>query len=180
MNERNQEEANISQANRLYDLKARELDQRAVELAESERECREAINLATAKYNAALARETKTKNELAKTQEQDDNFTEMSNHIFGDILTENPDVAQSAFGPHRVIRDRWKGMSPAQVNEIRKTQHDQMLEKQVSNRKVCVQLLCLIQLMVCTVHVIMSSCIHVSHKFCKPFITSEPRVENQT
>ncbi|XP_028400713.1 RIB43A-like with coiled-coils protein 2 [Dendronephthya gigantea] len=130
MNERSQEEANNSQANRLYDLKARELDQRAVELAESERQCREAINLATAKYNAALARETKAKNELIKTQEQDDNFTEMSNHIFGDILTENPDVAQSAFGPHRVIPDRWKGMSPAQVNEIRKTQHDQMLEKQ--------------------------------------------------
>jgi hypothetical protein len=32
-----------------------------------------------------------------------------------------------------VIPDRWKGMSPAQVNEIRKTQHDQMLEKQVWN-----------------------------------------------
>lgn len=133
MNERSQEEANISQANRLYDLKARELDQRAVELSESERQCREAIDLATAKYNAALARETKANNELAKTQEQDDDFTEMSNHIFGDILTENPDVAQSAFGSHRVIPDRWKGMSPAQVNEIRKTQHDQMLEKQVWN-----------------------------------------------
>ena len=131
MNERSQEEANLSQANRLYDLKARELDQRAVELAESERACREAINLATAKYNAALAREIKTNNELAKTQEQDDNFTEISNQIFGDVLTENPDVAQSAFGPHRVIPDRWKGMSPAQVNEIRKKQHDQMLEKQV-------------------------------------------------
>lgn len=130
-NERSQEEANIKQANRLYDLKAREMDERAVELAESERQCREAINLATAKYNAALARETKAKNDLVKTQEQDDNFTEMTNHIFGDILTENPDVAQSAFGPHRVIPDRWKGMSPAQVNEIRKIQHDQMLEKQV-------------------------------------------------
>jgi hypothetical protein len=133
MNERSQEEANFSQANRLYDLKARELDQRAVELAESERQCREAINLATAKYNAALARETKTNQELAKTQEQDDNFTEISNQIFGDILTENPDVAQSAFGAHRVIPDRWKGMSPAQVNEIRRKQHDQMLEKQVQN-----------------------------------------------
>lgn len=136
MNERSQEEANISKASRLYDLKARELDQRAVELAESERQCREAINIATAKYNAALARETKAKNELLKTQERDDNFTEMSNHIFGDILTENPDVAQSAFGPHRVIPDRWKGMNPAQVNEIRKTQHDQMLEKQVCNPAV--------------------------------------------
>lgn len=119
------------QANRLYDLKAKELDERAVELSESESQCREAINLATAKYNAALARENKSRNELEKMKEQDDNFTEISNFVCGDVVTENPDVAESAFGPHRVITDRWKGMSSAQLNEIRKIQHDQMLEKKV-------------------------------------------------
>ena len=34
-------------------------------------------------------------------QEQDDNLTELCNHVHGDILTENPAVAQSAFGSHR-------------------------------------------------------------------------------
>lgn len=121
----------MAQANRLYELKAREMDQRAMELAESEQQCRQAINLATAKFNIALAKESKSKQDLEKTQELDDNFTEISNHVFGDMLTENPDVAQSAFGSHRVIPARWKGMSPAQINEIKKVQHDQMLEKQV-------------------------------------------------
>ena len=53
-------------------------------------------------------------------------------------LLENPDVAQSAFGAHRVIPDRWKGMSPQQVREIRATQEMQKREKEVSDPGVCV------------------------------------------
>merc|ERR1712227_143539 len=45
------------------------------------------------------------------------------------MLTENPAIAQSAFGSHRVIPDRWKGMSPAELNAIRQTQNEQLLEK---------------------------------------------------
>ncbi len=45
------------------------------------------------------------------------------------MLTENPDVAQSAFGPHRVITDRWKGMSPEDLEEIRRVQDLQRQEK---------------------------------------------------
>ena len=59
-------------------------------------------------------------------------MTEIANHVFGDVLTENPAVAQSAFGPHRVIPDRWKGMSPSQLEEIRRQQDQQRLEKEVS------------------------------------------------
>ena len=50
----------------------------------------------------------------------------MKNNVFGDFLTENPDVARSAFGSHRVITDRWKGMNETQINDIRKTQADQV------------------------------------------------------
>ena len=71
------------------------------------------------------------KRNLQKQQELDDNHTEMANHIYGDILTENPAVAQSAFGPHRVVTDRWKGMSPEQIADIRRTQDLQMKEQQV-------------------------------------------------
>ena len=58
-------------------------------------------------------------------------MTEIANHVYGDLLTENPAVAQSAFGVHRVIPDRWKGMSPEQVADIRRTQELQRKEKQV-------------------------------------------------
>ena len=38
-------------------------------------------------------------------------------------------MAESAFGPHRVITDRWKGMSPEQLEEIRRIQELQRQEK---------------------------------------------------
>jgi len=126
--EKAQEEANSNQAKRLHDLKAMEMDQRAMELAMAEQQCRDAINMATKDYNVALMRERKAKEDADKRQEQEDNFTEISNHVFGDMLTENPAVAQSAFGTHRVITDRWKGMSPAELNSIRQTQQEQVDE----------------------------------------------------
>lgn len=129
-NEKDQALANQTYADHLYDLKAREMDQRACELASAEADCRRAINMATKDMNQALARERKAKEDSDKQQEQDDNFTEISNSVFGDMLTENPDVAQSAFGPHRVITDRWKGMSPAQLAEIRRIQQAQVEEKE--------------------------------------------------
>merc|ERR1711868_88320 len=129
MNEKLQEEANSKQAKRLHDLKTIENDQRALQLAKAEQECRKAINMATKEFNKALANETASKSELEKSQEEDDNRTEISNNVFGDMLTENPAIAQSAFGSHRVIPDRWKGMSPAELNAIRQTQNEQLLEK---------------------------------------------------
>lgn len=126
--EHSQEQANLNQATRLHDLKSIELDQRTMELERSEMMCRRNLNVATKDYNQALARERIAKEDCEKGQEQEDNFTEISNQVFSDTLTENPAVAQSAFGSHRVITDRWKGMSPAEVNDIRDTQHQQMEE----------------------------------------------------
>lgn len=42
------------EADRLYDLHRREMDQRACELAAAEEECRRAINLSTKDYNKSL------------------------------------------------------------------------------------------------------------------------------
>ena len=137
MNEKDQEEANLRQAQRLYDLKAIENDQRAMELACAEQECRRAINMAMKDYNLALTNERKAKEDADKQKELEDNLTQISNHVFGDMLTENPAVAQSAFGSHRVITDRWKGMSPAEINSIRHTQQQQIEEKKVRD---CIQI----------------------------------------
>lgn len=128
--EREQARINQQQADRLYELKMKELDARAMDLQKAEEECRRNINLATTDYNNALARERAEKERLQRQQELDDNMTEIANHVFGDVLTENPAVAQSAFGPHRVITDRWKGMSPQQLEDIRKQQENQRLEKE--------------------------------------------------
>lgn len=128
--EKEQARLNQEKADRLYELKMKELDQRAMELQKAEEDCKRAINMATTDYNQALANERNERERLKKQQEYDDNMTEIANHIFGDTLTENPAVAQSAFGPHRVIPDRWKGMSPQQLEQIRKEQERQRLEKE--------------------------------------------------
>jgi len=77
-------------------------------------------------------RERSAKEAVQKQQADDDNKTEMANMLYGDFLTENPACAQSAFGAHRVIPDRWKGMTPEQVNEIRRVQDIQRKEAQVA------------------------------------------------
>lgn len=68
-------------------------------------------------------------------QEEDDNMTEIANSIYSDLLSENPDQAISAFGPHRVVPDRWKGMSDEQLKRIREEQLKQAEEKKVSKTK---------------------------------------------
>ena len=83
------------------------------------------INLCT------QAKEKEAIQSQQKIQEVDDNYTEMSNQIHGDMLSENPDVALSAFGPHRVVPDRWKGMSPAQVQDVLDTRERQRQEGEV-------------------------------------------------
>ncbi|XP_033127633.1 RIB43A-like with coiled-coils protein 2 [Anneissia japonica] len=127
--ERNLQNKRQSEADRLYDLHRREMDQRAMELNKAEEDCRRAINESVRDYNKALADEQREKERLKAQQELDDNFTEIVNNVNGDMLMENPDVAQSAFGPHRVITDRWKGMSPEEQEEIRRMQDYQKQEK---------------------------------------------------
>lgn len=68
---------------------------------------------------------------VEKQQEEDDKKTEMANMLYGDFLTENPAVAVSAFGSHRVVPDRWKGMTPEQIAEIRRVQELQRKEAEV-------------------------------------------------
>jgi len=130
MREKAQAKINQDKADALYELKQRELDERAMDLAKAEEDCRKAINMATTAYNDALNKEQCERDRLKKQQDLDDKMTEIANNVFGDILTENPAVAQSAFGPHRVITDRWKGMSPQQLEEIRKEQDRQRAENE--------------------------------------------------
>jgi hypothetical protein len=127
--ERRKAEERKKYADHLYDLKQIELDQRALELQKAEENCRKAVKVAQSNYNKALADETNRTKDLNKQREMDDKLTEIANHVHGDFLTENPAIATSAFGAHRVIPDRWKGMSPEQLADIRKQQKEQEDER---------------------------------------------------
>ncbi|KAL7060771.1 hypothetical protein AAHC03_09240 [Spirometra sp. Aus1] len=127
--EREAAEAAYKEANRLYDLKRRELDQRVCELAKAEEQCKRAVNTALRHYNEVLAAEQAERARIKKQHDEDDNATEIANCIYSDLLTENPAQATSAFGPHRICPDRYKGLTQEQLDHIRKTQQLQVEEK---------------------------------------------------
>ncbi|XP_030403080.1 RIB43A-like with coiled-coils protein 1 [Gopherus evgoodei] len=128
--ERQRAMADTKYADTLEDKKRVELDLRAQQLAQLEEECRHAKDLATADYNRAQAAEAAEQHRLARQREQDDNQAEIHNHLTGQLLTEDPAVAESPLGPHRILTDRWKGMSPKQVEAVWKAQEEQRQENQ--------------------------------------------------
>ncbi|KAM4663011.1 RIB43A-like with coiled-coils protein 2 [Discoglossus pictus] len=133
--ERRRSEAQRKYADNLYDKKRVELDDRTLHLSKMEEECRKAVNIATNNFNQALALEASERERLEKLKEQDNNFAEIYNHLTGDILTENPDVAVSCFGPDHILANRWKGMSPEEHKVIWETQEQQRKETQRLNEE---------------------------------------------
>ncbi|KAE8613121.1 hypothetical protein XENTR_v10007578 [Xenopus tropicalis] len=112
-----------------YDKMRVELDQKAAELQQLELQTRRAVCAATKDFNRAQAEETTERKKLERKQEEEDNSVEISNLINGDLLSEDPAQAASAFGPHRVVPDRWKGMSSAQLEAINNVQQQQIQER---------------------------------------------------
>ncbi|XP_068964338.1 RIB43A-like with coiled-coils protein 1 [Petaurus breviceps papuanus] len=107
-----------------------EMDLQAARLEDLEAACRKAMDVAVADYNRAQAIELGEQQRLAQQREQDDNLIEIYNHLTSDMLTENPSVSSNPLVPHRVIPERWKGMTPEQIAAIQKEQAGQRLEAQ--------------------------------------------------
>eukprot|EP01137_Pigoraptor_chileana_P033701 Opistho-2@24993 len=115
---------------RQYELHQADIDARRAEMEHTESELRRTLATMTRDYNLALADEKRLKDAEARIATLADNETELKNNITGDFLTENPDVAISSFGPHRVVVDRYKGMSPKDKRDILDTQEMQRRDKQ--------------------------------------------------
>jgi len=126
--ERKAAEEEAALQDRIYDLKRIELDNKAMKLENDELAEKAATVAATKEFNQRLAEEQKLARESQQNQELADNTQEIRNQILGDTLTENPAVARSAFGAHRVIPDRWKGMSDDQLADVRSVQEAQRLD----------------------------------------------------
>ncbi|NWI12306.1 RIBC2 protein, partial [Crypturellus soui] len=114
----------------LYDKDRLELDHKAMELQRADEETRRAICAATKDFNRAQAAELAERKKLEKYQTMKDDMAEISSLLRGDLLCENPEQATSSFGSHRVMTDRWKGMSRDELMAIRNSQQQQILEKQ--------------------------------------------------
>ncbi|XP_054856872.1 RIB43A-like with coiled-coils protein 2 isoform X3 [Eublepharis macularius] len=116
-------------ADGLRDAQRLELDQKSMDIHRSDEETKRAICIATKEFNRTQATVSGEKMKLEKQQELEDNMTEISNMLKGDLLSENPQQAVSSFGSNRVITDRWKGMNQDQLKEIQDVQLQQVLEK---------------------------------------------------
>ncbi|KAM8974529.1 RIB43A-like with coiled-coils protein 2 [Pelodytes ibericus] len=116
-------------ADDLYDRMRTELDQKAMELQRMEDNAKKAVCSFTKDFNKAQAEEFTKRKELERNLEEHYNAVEICNLIEGDLLSENPSQACSAFGPHRIVPDRWKGMSSEQREEIINIQQEQIQER---------------------------------------------------
>ncbi|XP_006866956.1 PREDICTED: RIB43A-like with coiled-coils protein 2 [Chrysochloris asiatica] len=109
-----------------------QLDHTARHLQMLEGSTRRAVCATVKEFNKNQALEAAARRRREKKQEQEDNLAEISNLLRGDLLSENPEQAASSFGPHRVVPDRWKGMSREQLERIRLVQKQQVQEKLVA------------------------------------------------
>ncbi|XP_053659615.1 RIB43A-like with coiled-coils protein 2 [Anopheles marshallii] len=101
-------------------------ENRLHQLATQERYARGKIHEAVNEFNRRLMNEQEQQRMRREREEQEDNLAEIYNNLTSDILTENPDVAKSSFGPNRVITAQYKGMSPEEIEQIRRTQELQL------------------------------------------------------
>ncbi|GAB5574358.1 RIB43A-like with coiled-coils protein 2 isoform X1 [Prionailurus iriomotensis] len=122
----------------LYFKTRLQFDETAKHLQSLESATRKAVCAAVKEFNRsqnsciqaeAQATESAERKTREKKQEQEDDLAEISNLLRGDLLSENPQQAASSFGPHRVVPDRWKGMTREQLEQIRLVQKQQIQEK---------------------------------------------------
>ncbi|XP_070264129.1 RIB43A-like with coiled-coils protein 2 [Myotis yumanensis] len=121
--------ADQKRAEDLYTKTRLQFDQTAQDLEHRERATRRAVSAAVKQFNKTQASELAERKSLEKKQEQEDDLAHISNLLRGDLLSEDPQQAASSFGPHRMVPDRWKGMSQGQLGDIRLVQQQQMQEK---------------------------------------------------
>ncbi|XP_035220127.1 RIB43A-like with coiled-coils protein 2 isoform X2 [Stegodyphus dumicola] len=104
-------------------------DKNALHMLEMESENYKKYAKSLSDTNKHLALSTIERNMQQKMEEEIENRKDIETNFYGDLLTENPLVAKSSFGPHRVVTDRWKGMSKQQVQEYISGQVQQILDK---------------------------------------------------
>lgn len=113
----------------LYTQTRLQFDDAAKHIQNLETATRRAMCAAVKEFNKSQVTELIERKIHEKKQEHEDNMTEISNLLHGDLLSENPHQAASSFGPHRVVPDRWKGMNQEQLCQIRQVQKQQIQEK---------------------------------------------------
>ena len=105
-----------------YAKSAIEVDLMKTQLQATVGGAQKAANVAVAEYQLAQAAAKREREAAAQKAELQDNIEEITAHLSGDMLTENPTVGRSFIAPNRLRPDHYKGMSPEEQMAFREAQ----------------------------------------------------------
>ncbi|XP_062855736.1 RIB43A-like with coiled-coils protein 2 [Trichomycterus rosablanca] len=112
-----------------YDQSRVELDNKALELQSIEEELKKTTNIAVKDFNQALAAEKQELREKERLEEEENNRTEILNHLQGELLNEKTQWNTRVPGLPQPRRDCYKGMTPEQLRHYTDFQLQQAEQK---------------------------------------------------
>lgn len=127
--ERKQAEESRLQADKMLQESIQSRDKRLEDMAKSERKVRIQMVDSIRDFNSEMAKQKREQERRKKQEKNEDDMAEIYNMLTSDILTENPDVAQSKTNPNKKIAFMYRGMNPEELQRFRKDQQQQMLDR---------------------------------------------------
>ncbi|XP_065361192.1 RIB43A-like with coiled-coils protein 2 [Calliphora vicina] len=127
--ERKRAEESRLQADKVLQESIQSRDKRLEDMANSERKVRHQIVDSIRQYNCQMAKQKHQESLRKKQEKTEDDMAEIYNMLTSDILTENPDVAQSKTNPNKKIAFMYRGMTPEELEMFRKDQQQQMIDR---------------------------------------------------
>lgn len=127
--ERKQAENARRQADKVIEESIQSRDQRLEEMAKSERKVRNQVLDSIQQFNSQLARRTREERLRKEREKTEDDMAEIYNMLTSDMLTENPDVAQSRTHPNKKIAFMYRGMTQEELKNFRRDQYQQMKDR---------------------------------------------------
>lgn len=126
--ERHQREVAAKDMEQIHAARLLEVEAKKREMEDHENRTKLAMAAAVRDYNKALHEQRMFQEREMKVLEQEENLEELNNNLQSDFLNENPATCISAENPARVKKYHYKGMSPAELANIRQTQLMQSAE----------------------------------------------------
>ncbi|KAI9581149.1 RIB43A-like with coiled-coils protein 2 [Glossina fuscipes] len=132
--ERKQAEECRLKADKILQESIQSRDKRLEDMANSNRRIRTEIVDSIRHYNSEMAKRKSEERAQKKKENNEDDMAEIYNMLTSDMLTENPDVAQSKTNPKKKIAYMFRGMTPEELKKFRKEQRQQVLERESQKR----------------------------------------------
>ncbi|XP_017021074.1 RIB43A-like with coiled-coils protein 2 [Drosophila kikkawai] len=101
-------------------------DKHLEEMAKSDHQMRNQVIQQVRQFNINMAKQKQMDREREKREKYEDDMAEIYNMLSSDMLTENPDVAQSRTDPNKKIAFMYRGMTPEELRNFRLGQEQQL------------------------------------------------------